>query len=197
MASALLGEPSRGCHVVLRKLACDPAFQQLRILDLMFDRVIERELQHLPHYVKIVRQGDDVLPRRSEREVPVNFASMQRVPFRDAVFDTIAARDVLRVVPDISAFLADCFRVLRSGGSLVLQDRYRWPLPDAGAVPATEAASAAAQSGQGREGQRPAGEIGARLLADLRKAGFMSYFERPALSLDPLYRTGFAVASKP
>jgi SAM-dependent methyltransferase len=63
------------------------------------------------------------------------------LPVEDASFDLILSTQVLEHVEDPDAYLAECFRVLRPGGSLVLsthgimyyhrdpEDYWRWMLP--------------------------------------------------------------------
>jgi hypothetical protein len=40
-------------------------------------------------------------------------------------------------------------------------------------------------------------EIGPGILTEMREAGFIADIERPAMSLDMLYRAGFAVGVRP
>src|SRR5581483_3312166 len=130
LAGGLLAEIGRGCHVVLRRLARDAKFQRCRILDFSLDPIIERELRHLPAYRKIVSRSHGSDAGRSDWLVSINDAAPARLPFRDRVIDALVVRDAIGFVPDIGTFLLECFRVLIDGGSLILQDRYRWPLPD-------------------------------------------------------------------
>jgi SAM-dependent methyltransferase len=47
-------------------------------------------------------------------------ADVQALPFRDAAFDAIKATELLEHVPDVARALAECRRVLRPGGHLVI-----------------------------------------------------------------------------
>jgi ubiquinone/menaquinone biosynthesis C-methylase UbiE len=47
-------------------------------------------------------------------------ADVQALPFRDAAFDAIKATELLEHVPDVPRALAECRRVLRPGGHLVI-----------------------------------------------------------------------------
>jgi SAM-dependent methyltransferase len=47
-------------------------------------------------------------------------ADVQALPFRDGAFDAIKATEVLEHVPDVGRALAECRRVLRPGGHLVI-----------------------------------------------------------------------------
>jgi SAM-dependent methyltransferase len=47
-------------------------------------------------------------------------ADVQALPFRDGVFDAVKATEVLEHVPEITRALAECRRVLRPGGHLVI-----------------------------------------------------------------------------
>ena len=47
-------------------------------------------------------------------------ADVQALPFRAAVFDAIKATELLEHVPDVARALAECRRVLRPGGHLVI-----------------------------------------------------------------------------
>jgi SAM-dependent methyltransferase len=198
LASGLLGEVSRGCHVVLRRFARDTKFQRCRILDFSFDPVIERELRDIPTYRKIVPSDHGSRAGRPDWLVPIGSTVPTRLPFQDEVMDALIIRDVVRIVPDIGLFIRECFRVLIQGGSLILQDRYRWPLPDETVVESDgqEIGAAAALAPSGSPAVRIR-ELGASFLAEVNNAGFIAYFERPAMSVDPLYRSGFIVGIKP
>jgi SAM-dependent methyltransferase len=47
-------------------------------------------------------------------------ADVQALPFRDGAFDAIKATELLEHVPDVGRALAECRRVLRPGGYLVI-----------------------------------------------------------------------------
>lgn len=47
-------------------------------------------------------------------------ADIQALPFREAAFDAVKATEVLEHVPDAARALAECRRVLRPGGRLVI-----------------------------------------------------------------------------
>ena len=47
-------------------------------------------------------------------------ADIQALPFRDGAFDAIKATEILEHVPDVDRALAECRRVLRPGGHLVI-----------------------------------------------------------------------------
>ncbi len=47
-------------------------------------------------------------------------ADVQALPFRDGVFDAVKATEVLEHVPDVARALAECRRVLRPGGHVVI-----------------------------------------------------------------------------
>lgn len=196
LASGLLGAPGCGYHVFLRRFARDPAFSKLRLVDMTSDPIIERELRHLPNYHQIVI--GTTAPRAHWR-VRVNTAVSRRPPFQDGSIDVLLVRDMLRVVPDLGVFVRECFRLLASGGSLVLQDNYRWPFPDkttALIAASTDAGTADPAHAEDNSQITPAPEIGASLIGELNNTGFISYFERPMMSSDPFYRGGFVVGIK-
>lgn len=197
LAGVLLGEVSRGCHIVLNRFARDPASQRCRILDLSFDPVIERELHCIPGYHKIVVRTGDSHEGSSSWQVPIDSAVPKRLPFKDKTKDAVIVRDLTRVVADPRQFVEECFRVVAPGGSVILQDRYRWPLPDETVENRGSAEPGSAAADTGGKAAVQVRELGANLLTELRNAGFIAYFERPAMSVDPLYRTGFAVGIKP
>ena len=47
-------------------------------------------------------------------------ADVQALPFRDGAFDAVKATELLEHVPDVARALAECRRVLRPGGHLVI-----------------------------------------------------------------------------
>jgi SAM-dependent methyltransferase len=47
-------------------------------------------------------------------------ADVQALPFRAAVFDAVKATELLEHVPDVAAALAECRRVLKPGGHVVI-----------------------------------------------------------------------------
>lgn len=55
-------------------------------------------------------------------------ASASRLPFRDAAFDLVFSSQVLEHVPRPEPVVAECARVLRDGGALVMSVPFYWPL---------------------------------------------------------------------
>lgn len=53
------------------------------------------------------------------------------LPFRDSAADTVVAFQVLEHIPEPELFLAECFRVLRSGGTLFLTTPFMWHIHEA------------------------------------------------------------------
>lgn len=58
----------------------------------------------------------DLDPAKRPRVV----ADVQALPFRERVFDAVKATEILEHVADVARALAECRRVLRPGGSLVI-----------------------------------------------------------------------------
>jgi SAM-dependent methyltransferase len=56
------------------------------------------------------------------------FADCQRLPFSNAVFDTLICTQVLEHVPNPGALIGEMARVLRPGGTLILTAPMTWPL---------------------------------------------------------------------
>ena len=68
--------------------------------------------------------GADYLADRSQADV---LASALRIPFADAVFDTVVSTEVLEHVPDPARALHEMQRVLRPGGHLIMTTPLYWP----------------------------------------------------------------------
>lgn len=62
---------------------------------------------------------------------PDVFADAHDLPFADARFDAVLLLDVLEHLPDAQAAVAEVARVLRTGGTFVLQVPFLYPLHDA------------------------------------------------------------------
>jgi len=63
--------------------------------------------------------------------VPHVFGDAQCLPFSSNVADTVLLLDVLEHIPDPERALAEAVRVLRAGGTLVIQVPFLYPLHDA------------------------------------------------------------------
>jgi SAM-dependent methyltransferase len=198
IAAALLREAGRGYHAFLDHLVADPAFNGLRILDITFDLIIEQSLQRLPHYRMIAIASEKrARKQKTPYSIHVDDRVLRDIPIRNGL-DAILVRDLLRLVPDLHAFLGECFRVIESGGVVIFQDHYRWPLPD-------EISSLTNERGDISKSPKPLGgseqflmrELGANFLDELKSIGFVSYFDRPAIAIDPLYRHGVVIGVKP
>ncbi len=77
---------------------------------------------HLGHYGAYV--GVDVNPRplrvARERGLPVHLGSADRLPYPDATFDLVALLDTVEHIPDDYAVFAECYRVLKPRGKLLV-----------------------------------------------------------------------------
>jgi SAM-dependent methyltransferase len=77
-------------------------------------------------------QGVDVNPalledaRRWYGDLPVRVVQGAALPFPDASFDVVMSFDVFEHIPDTDAHLEEVRRVLRPGGSYVLQTPNKW-----------------------------------------------------------------------
>ena len=78
-----------------------------------------RIIQDLPHAV-----GVDIQPRKLRYLQPAHrrltCASLDRLPFKSAAFDTVVCSEVIEHVPDTPEALGEMTRVLRPDGTLVL-----------------------------------------------------------------------------
>lgn len=59
-------------------------------------------------------------------EVPITHVTGLALPFRDRSFDVVMSFDVFEHIPDSDAHLREVARVLKPGGSYVLQTPNRW-----------------------------------------------------------------------
>jgi ubiquinone/menaquinone biosynthesis C-methylase UbiE len=94
--------------------------------------------RNLPYYPPDVRlTGVDLTPAMLEiartranalgREVDLRVGDAQALDFPDASFDTVVATLMLSAVPDIRRTVAECCRILRPGGRLLVLDFVRSP----------------------------------------------------------------------
>lgn len=101
--------------------------------------------RNLPYYrrdvpltgVDVSRQMLDLARQRAarlRREVDLQVADAQALPFADGCFDTVVATLAVCSIPDDRAAVAEMSRVLRPGGSLVLLEHVRSPLAPVRAV---------------------------------------------------------------
>lgn len=97
-----------------------PDGQGLRVLDLGCG---ERPWAHLFGHAHCV--GIDLGTQGARPDV---IARAEALPFADGVFDLVFSSQVLEHVPRVAPALAECARVLRSGGRLVLSVPFYWPL---------------------------------------------------------------------
>lgn len=96
--------------------------------------------RNFPFYPKDVRlTGIELSPnmltiarrRASEKgiEADLRVGDAQNLPFPDSSFDTVVATLALCTIPDDRRAVSEAARVLRSGGSLLLLEHVRSPLP--------------------------------------------------------------------
>lgn len=55
----------------------------------------------------------------------------KRLPFKDACADTVTAFKVMEHLPEPSFFLSECYRILRSGGSIFITVPFMWQVHEA------------------------------------------------------------------
>jgi 2-polyprenyl-3-methyl-5-hydroxy-6-metoxy-1,4-benzoquinol methylase len=78
-------------------------------------------------------QGVDINPQlieeaaRTFESLPIQRVASVELPFSDAAFDLAMSFDVFEHIPDSDAHLREVRRVLRPGGSYLIQTPNKWP----------------------------------------------------------------------
>jgi 2-polyprenyl-6-hydroxyphenyl methylase / 3-demethylubiquinone-9 3-methyltransferase len=67
-----------------------------------------------------VDQSSTALPQAKNHGIQVALADVTRLPFKDGSFDVVVAGEILEHVEDPAAVIAEACRVLRVGGTLVI-----------------------------------------------------------------------------
>lgn len=80
------------------------------------------------HMLRHARRHRDASPFKDRVEFQLGDA--KGLPFPDASFDTVYSNTILHHIPDPQPFLADAWRVLKPGGTLLIRDLFRPPTPE-------------------------------------------------------------------
>jgi SAM-dependent methyltransferase len=91
------------------------------------NRWIERELSHHCYYVGLDYPGTVALGYQGR---PHLFGDGQSLPIKDASVEAVVMLDVLEHIPKPAKALAEAKRVLKPGGTLVIQVPFLYPLHD-------------------------------------------------------------------
>lgn len=91
------------------------------------DRWVESKLNHRCHYLGLDYPGTVALGYQGKPDL---FADGQRLPLKDACMDAIVMLDVLEHIPQPAKAVAEATRVLKPGGTLIIQVPFLYPLHD-------------------------------------------------------------------
>lgn len=159
LGATLLALASRGTRTTLGHFAGRRGLGGHRVLDLTGDTVIRTACRLAPGYrAQGLVQNTECAAGEIGAEVAATVSHLE-----PASADILLLRDVLRLVPDLAAFVADVCRLLRPGGAVVCQDRFALPLP-----PRTRAAAEEDRQLVVREGAQSGSGI-AKLWAPVRR----------------------------
>lgn len=123
LAATLLRLGSRGTKMNLSHFAGGGGFGDRAVLDLTGDPSVRMACRLAGSYRdRPLVQGTHGPAACLGAEIATTIASLE-----SASADLLLLRDVLRLVPDLSAFIAEARRILRPGGAVVFQDRFMLP----------------------------------------------------------------------
>ena len=123
LAATLLRLGSRGTKMNLSHFAGGGGFGARAVLDLTGDPSVRMACRLASSYRdRPLVQSTHGPAACLGAEIATTVASLE-----PASADLLLLRDVLRLVPDLSAFVAEIRRILRPGGAVVFQDRFTLP----------------------------------------------------------------------
>ena len=125
LAAALLALASRGMRTTLGHFAGRRNLGGHRVLDLTGDAVVRMACRLAADYCA---RGLAQATECAAEEIGVETAAAVSGLEPESA-DIVLLRDVLQLVPDLAAFVADVRCLLRPGGAVVFQDRFTLPLP--------------------------------------------------------------------
>jgi len=173
LAAAVLRHVGAGCVPFLRRAVGMPPLAAMTIIDCSGDPAIAAALGPLGGYRAFATPAAGAKGARQA-------TPMARLrACRNGALDALLCRGMLAGFNEMAALAAECARILKPGGVVLFQERFRWPLPAVTGVTATG---------------RP--DIGADALAVLESAQLLAWADRVNLPLDPAYRNLILVGVK-
>jgi hypothetical protein len=173
LASAVLFTLGRGVSPSLAELVFEERTRAARILDLSGDGALASVMWALDHY---------------RAALPADAPAGEGHGAEPA--QLVVLRDVLFCAGDLDASLESIGRRVASGGWVVIQEYFAWPIPET-----TAAATGSRPTASGTRATVRF-DIGADIVDRFRVLGFLAEFYRPGSAIDPLYRNAVLVAQR-
>ena len=186
LASMLIGEASAGVAATLRNLVLEGFLDSRRVVDFTDDQTVHELLKGQRSYTAV-----RILETTTGTTDEFGATLLHQIATIGAnLGDLMMFRDILCFVPSLDGLLKEVRRVLSPGGSIILQDRFSWPLPERTRETACSSLHQSLLRDNFESGWRYEEvnvpirrHIGADIVDILDSHGFNAYIDRPLVCL--------------